>query len=272
MSGAITEAEYFLLMRRYQRYTVALLPCCPVALLTIEQLTGTVRVPAVTISTQGSAEAGRSILEMREQLAVTEKQIDELEAEKETADKERQKEIETAVAQLEKDKAALEAGIESNRGLVASGSSTATVHTSGVPSPPSGNNLSSVTEAVKEITLRVLDTDDFHALCLASGKEDERFSSVCLASFDADIKRKEQFNSYFAMLLEEATTAKPGSPERRTALEQIDAGAGKYPRGVTMQSFREGRLTEEEVLNTVNKALADRQQEESSAKTRPKKD
>lgn len=59
MSGAIDENQYNILMRRYQKFMVALLG--------LEQLTGTIRVPPITISTQGIAEAAQSIESMRKQ-------------------------------------------------------------------------------------------------------------------------------------------------------------------------------------------------------------
>ena len=60
MNNAITAGQYDLLARRYQKHTVALLA--------IEQLTGAIKSPPITIDTSGSAEAARSISEMRSEM------------------------------------------------------------------------------------------------------------------------------------------------------------------------------------------------------------
>ncbi len=56
MNGSLSDPEYNILLRRFQKYTVALLA--------VEQLTGTLRVPPVNISTQSTAEAARSLSEL----------------------------------------------------------------------------------------------------------------------------------------------------------------------------------------------------------------
>ena len=66
ISGAIGADEYAWLLRRFQRSMVVLLA--------VEQLTGTVRMPTVSITTQGQAEAAKSISEIRNEKEKIDKQ------------------------------------------------------------------------------------------------------------------------------------------------------------------------------------------------------
>lgn len=175
MSGALDRAQYEILVRRYQKYMVALLG--------IEQLTGVVRAPTVTINTEGSADAARSIESLKEQISSINVKIAKLEKENKTLEEEKgksettaqrkteiEKEIEKnvdAIDSYRKDKTSIEKGVESARGLVAKGSATAVVSNVGVLSARSDSHVQAVVDSVKEIVLSVVNTDDIGQLCFS---------------------------------------------------------------------------------------------------------
>lgn len=173
MSGALDKSEYDILMRRYQKYMVALLA--------IEQLTGTVRAPSVTINTKGSASAARSLTALRDQIKAIDSDIETLqnkqkekEAEK-SADgitDEKKKEIDqqiskykTEIGELQADKSSVTKAIENARGLAVSGEATSTVSTVGVPTNRSEQHIQSVSKSVEKIVLNIINTDDTGQLC-----------------------------------------------------------------------------------------------------------
>lgn len=74
LSGGINSQQYDLLMRRYQKNTVALLA--------IEQLTGAVRSSPVVLTSQGSAAIARSLTDLRASRENISKQLADLEKKK----------------------------------------------------------------------------------------------------------------------------------------------------------------------------------------------
>ena len=178
MSGALKSADYDILMRRYQKYMVALLG--------IEQLTGTIRAPAVTINTQGGAEASRSIGEMRSEIEAIDERIKTLEEMKKKDDVEEDEKtnIEKNVKELKQDKRAIANAIRETRGLVASGSATATVNNFGLPTQRSDQHITNVSKAVERIVLNIVNTDDTGQLCwrylVDSKREETTLDKVCL--------------------------------------------------------------------------------------------
>lgn len=176
MSGALEKSQYDILMRRYQKYMVALLG--------IEQLTGTVRAPAITINTQGTAEAARSISSMRDEIGSIDAKVKSLEQQKtaEGVTDARKAEIDKELASLKGDKEAVTKAIENARGLSSSGSANATVHLYGQTSQRSDEHIQAVTEAVKEIVLTVINTDDFGQLCFShfgNSNASSALTSIC---------------------------------------------------------------------------------------------
>ena len=148
MNGALDELQYDILMRRYQKYMVALLA--------IEQLTGTIRSPTVTISTEGSAQAAKSISQMRSEIASIDADIAELEDAKAAAQTDDEKaKIDAQIEALKTDKAAIIKGIENAQGLLAEGSATASVDATGVQMNRSEQHLQKVSDAVNEIVMEI---------------------------------------------------------------------------------------------------------------------
>ncbi|SMS02165.1 hypothetical protein [Vibrio mangrovi] len=153
MSGAIDESSYGLLLRRYQKNMVALLA--------IEQLTATIKAPSPTISTSGAASVARDVSELKEMLTETKSQIKVLEN-----NQSRTEDEENQLADLKEQKAVYESGIKNGNQIVASGQATATILSQ------SGGEIaevsSEVTNAIKDIVLKIIDTDDLPAMCLSA--------------------------------------------------------------------------------------------------------
>jgi hypothetical protein len=177
-NGALDKPQYSTLMRRYQKYMVALLG--------IEQLTGSLRTPPATVSTQGIAETSRAVSEMQNELDRINGEINTLkEGRKSVAnDAEAVKKIDAKLAVLEKHKRSLEKGIQSGLSLVASGSATATIVTVGGASGKSDAHIQAVSGDVKNIVSTILGTDDKGQLCweylYLGGEKDPELAGICL--------------------------------------------------------------------------------------------
>ena len=140
-----------------------------VTLLAIEQLTGTIRVPAVTINTQGSTDVSRSISEMRAEIEKIDARINTFEEKKSGGITPKQIDVlDKQIKSLNDDKNAITKGIENARGLVAGGSTTsiAIANTSELTVRPD-KEINLVSDAVKEIVITVLKLDDAGAYCFA---------------------------------------------------------------------------------------------------------
>lgn len=188
MSGALQKSQYDILMRRYQKYMVALLG--------IEQLTGTVRVPAVTISGQGAATAAQSISALRSEVESIDAKIAALEEKKAadgTSDADKTQ-IGKDIDALKADRSAVTQAIANARGLSSSGSMTATVHLYGQPTQRSDEHIQAVAGAVKEIVMGIINTDDTGQLCfsyLSSASSDGHLIDICKQFLANVIKQDE---------------------------------------------------------------------------------
>lgn len=159
MNGALSQGQYDLLARRYQKHTVALLA--------IEQLTGAIKSPPITINTSGSAEAARSLSEMRTEITAIEKKTAYLEKNKSdnTTTDDQKKSIETELTNLKADKEAVTKGIENARGVLASGTATSIVSAVGLPTQRSDQHIQAVSASVERIVQTIINTDDTGQLC-----------------------------------------------------------------------------------------------------------
>lgn len=159
MNGALSPEDYAILARRNQRYMVALLA--------IEQLTGAVKAPPVIINTSGSAEAARSLSEMRSAISSIDSQVEELKTKLEatTSDDEKKK-ISSRLAELEGDKKSLQAGIEKARAVLTSQSTTAQIGI--IPSTQNSTEaINNVANSVKGIVEKIFETaDDVGQVCI----------------------------------------------------------------------------------------------------------
>ena len=175
MSGALDELQYQTLFRHYQKYMVALLA--------IEQLTGTVRPPTITINTEGLAETAKSISVMREELSKIDEKISSIEEEnnrlneekgkKETSN-ERKDEIvkkvefnDLKIKSYKKDRNSLSKGIVRASELTARGVASVPAGNVEIPTSKSEMDIQTVAKSVKDIVLKILTSDDTGQLCLA---------------------------------------------------------------------------------------------------------
>ncbi|MFZ5775766.1 MAG: hypothetical protein ACOY3Z_09815 [Thermodesulfobacteriota bacterium] len=159
MNGALDGPQYDLQARRHQKLTIALMA--------IEQLTGVVRAPSATINTNGSAEAAKSIAELRIEMGEVDKAIVFLQKKKDdeaTTDDEK-KAIDDRIKQLQGDKDAIAKGIETARGTLVSGTATSSISNVAVPTQKSDKHIEAVTKAVENIVQSVLDTSDLGQMC-----------------------------------------------------------------------------------------------------------
>lgn len=205
MSGAIDKDEFDILMRRSQKYMVALIG--------IEQLTGVVKVPTVVINTSGSASASASISSMREDIKANEDKIASLEADKaKLSDAEQKgdagKKIDDDIEKLKTHNDDLLAGIKNAKGLMTSGSANSVVYVNDVSSR-SGADIQSLAQKVSDIVMEVVKTDDTPQLCftqLNRENADAKIRDYCEKLFETAIKNKQLTAEFATKLLNTATT------------------------------------------------------------------
>jgi len=208
MSGALQKSQYDILMRRYQKYMVALLG--------IEQLTGTVRAPTVTISSQGAATAAQSISALRSEVESIDTKITALEEKKTangTSDADKTQ-IGKDIDALKADRNAVTQAIANAHGLSSSGSMTATVHLYGQPTQRSDAHIQAVAGAVQDIVGKIITTDDTGQLCfsyLSSGSPAGPLVDICKKHFEAALLRGD------LMLKIEQSLAAGGNTKEKTA-------------------------------------------------------
>lgn len=253
MSGALTDEQYSIIMRRYQRYMVALLA--------IEQLTGALRTPPITINTSGSADAAQSILALRSQLTLVEKRITELENEKNKKKPEKQKdgiteeqkkEIDTIIADyevkitaLKSDKEAIASAIENAKGVSVSGGGTTTVNTIGSLDKANKQDIQSVSKTVEKIVLKILNTDDMGQLCWEHSKKDidnatDNFSKTCTVYWTKKLEAKNILLKARLGLIKKLAQTQDGQQSERIehAIEKLnDLNEGIVIQGI--ESIRE---------------------------------
>lgn len=206
MSGAINAAQYDLLMRRFQKNTVALLA--------IEQLTGTARVPPVALLSSGKAEATKSLAEQRAErekigdaIAGREKEQDEIKQKKAAAlakdanadTKDLDNEItalDGKIARLKDDQKAVDQAIAQTKGVLAEGKTDVVIKTEGQAGARSEQHLQSIALVVQDIVNNIVLADDEKQLCLATmqgsslSAEQKKFVDLCLNNMASEASAK----------------------------------------------------------------------------------
>jgi hypothetical protein len=156
LNGAIDGDTYNLQLRRYQRYMVALLA--------IEQLTGTQRSPAASIDTRGSAQISRELKKLQAESDQLGKQIDAIDTKLKDA-KDNKDALEAEKKALVQRKKDVDAAIQNEREILIEGNASAKM----TPQQTTNHNDANTTlvvSAVKEIVIKILDTDDRPMQCL----------------------------------------------------------------------------------------------------------
>lgn len=219
-NGAIDEAEYGILSRRFQKYMVALLA--------IEQLTGTVKAPPVTIATESAAAASTAISSILEQMdAIDERilskeakkvannaSIEEKKGKKEGASAEVQKTLDKEIKLLEDENSLLDKSIENHTASKATLSENLknlkATSVSGKGTVEVGNlttydfdagSVASVADNIENITTSILDTDDFIQLCFAHMRSNKNLNPKLVSACEDRLEEVNKFQKETARLL-----------------------------------------------------------------------
>lgn len=181
LSGSISALQYDLLMRRFQKNTVALLA--------IEQLTGTIKVAPVAITSSGNASTGKALAEQRLEREKTGDQLGalavqkaglntELAEAKKTAGKDTA-EIDKKIAdlqaregRLQADLKAMDSAIANAREIMTSGR-TDVVMQAAEASPRSDAQVVAVAAVVKDIVDKIVLSDDRTQICYGVLRTDD---------------------------------------------------------------------------------------------------
>jgi hypothetical protein len=178
MSGAISAPQYDLLMRRFQKNTVALLA--------IEQLTGAIKAPPIALTTSGRAEATKSLSEQRAEREKVSDRITALETEKTAVDKkisdakkananaDTSELDQTAAGLAEKiknlkdDRNVIDSAIAETKGVIADGEVKVKIETSGMGSQRSDAHIQQIAKTVEGIVNNIVLADDEQQLCMSA--------------------------------------------------------------------------------------------------------
>lgn len=172
LNNAITSDDYALLMRRTQKYMVALLA--------IEQITGAIKSPAVTLTTSGFTSATETLknLETKKKQLTDDnaKMANDVTDPKTTAEQKAaiNKEIKANESQISD----LDKAIASVGGLQTQGSSAGAVYVETGANRPTGADLASITTSIKEIVMDITDQDDAGALCWSYWKANKPIAGL----------------------------------------------------------------------------------------------
>lgn len=207
LSGAIDAEQYAWLQRRFQRNMVVLLA--------VEQLTGTVRAPNVTITTQGQAEAAQSLETIRNErnkinnkIKGLESENNDLTAQNKSLDKEKDKDTiaknttkiasnNEEITSLKDDRDSLDKAISNSRSLLTSGSTSATVSNVGLPQQPGMERIAAVSESVTKMVGMVMDENDAPFLCFSyfshtnESNRNTNLDNYCETHLNGSIKLQE---------------------------------------------------------------------------------
>jgi hypothetical protein len=175
LNNAISGAEYGWQLRRFQRNMVVLAA--------VEQLTGSTRVPPITIKMQGQAEVSKSLSEITTQKQKIDAEISKLES----GTPEEKEKNKAQLAELKQNSNTLNDAMLNARSLVAAGSGTTAVDSVNV-AQSSAQNIAAVSADVKEMVNQILAQDDRGQLCFM----------YLDAYYKNEDKINEQLNNQFA--------------------------------------------------------------------------
>lgn len=177
MSGGITQSQYELLLRRFQKNAVALLA--------IEQLTGAIKAPPIILTSNSSAEVARSVAgqidlrdKLKDDIAELEKQGDAL---AKTRDEKKEKDkdadvskegeeiasLDKKITDLKKDLKDINSTLESAKGVLAGGRVEAHLVSISGNSDRSDEHILAVAGVVYDIAKDIVLSDDTTQICLS---------------------------------------------------------------------------------------------------------
>ncbi len=223
MSGAIDNGEYNLLIRRYQKNMVALLA--------IEQLTGTVKAPVTVLSSTGSATLAMDIERSEKKIEELQSEVSVLEAELSTEKaKDAAKQDSDKIAKLTKSidnkKALIDSliqGVANNRNMIATGAVTAKVDTQS--SSSNSTHTDKVSSTVAEIVNDIINVDDLPVLCFnyyKNGTDNTKLTTLCNDRIGNMVKSQALRLKERELRLEAIEKAAQGDKTGKTVLIQLD--------------------------------------------------
>ncbi|WHS60253.1 hypothetical protein [Pseudomonas sp. G2-4] len=207
MSGAISAPQYDLLMRRFQKNTVALLA--------IEQLTGTIKAPPIALTTSGRAEATKSLSEQRAEREKVSDRVTALEAEKKALEKkisdakkadanadtsEMDQEVSglaEKITNLKDDRNIIDKAIAETKGVLVDGETKVKIETTGVGGQRSDAHLQQIATTVEGIVNNIVLADDEQQLCMSAlllpnpNEGQKKFSAWCVKVMDTQAAARE---------------------------------------------------------------------------------
>jgi transcription antitermination factor NusG len=236
LSGAITSAQYDLLMRRFQKNTVALLA--------IEQLTGTVKSIPIVLTSSGKVEATKSLAEQRverekigDQISDLEKQIEGIKKRRDEA-KTADPKADTATTdgqiasldgkatRLKSDRDVVDKAIANTKGYIVEGRTEVTIKADTQSGQRSDEHLQKIADTVREIVNNIVLSDDENQLCMSAlqspsaNDQQKAFADWCIKMLNnqADAKK-----AYISQLQGEILDARKQASAATTATKKAEA-------------------------------------------------
>lgn len=256
MNGAISESQYSVLARRYQKHAIALLA--------IESLTGTVKAPAVTINTSGSAGNTRPLSEITDEIAridgkikVEEKRITTEEDSIKTQEEKLKTEKDTkeigklnasisasknniAIAQAnivthKNIKLGLMAGLESPQSGQVAGTAIAAVAALAESNKLSDTSATVIAKTVENIVRGITENDETAALCFESlnnqewDEKSQKFEESKLIAFCNTFltNANNRENTVIQFQMKKLDAAEKGDVKKLKDLQEAEKSAGK---------------------------------------------
>ena len=234
LSGAITSAQYDLLMRRFQKNTVALLA--------IEQLTGTVKSPPIVLTSSGKAEATKSLAEQRaerekvgDRISDLEKQRDEIKKKRDEAKADATEtdgkiaDLEGKIARLKSDRDVIDKAIADTKGVLVDGRTEVTIKTDAATGQRSDEYLQKIADSVREIVNNIVLSDDENQLCMSalqSPNQDlnqKSFADWCIKMLNNQADAKKAYITQLQAEMQDArikASAPSATPQEKSVAEK----------------------------------------------------
>lgn len=220
LSGAITSAQYDLLMRRFQKNTVALLA--------VEQLTGTVKLSPIVLTSSGKAEATKSLAEQRVEREKLDDRISDLDKQKDALKKKRDdakaadaktdtteldgqiSDLEGKITRLKGDRDVIDKAIAETKGVLAEGKTEVTIKSDAGASQRSDGHLQKIAMVVGEIVNNIVLSDDEDQLCMTTlqmpqlSSNQQAFANYCIEVFKSRAAAKKAYVQKLEIAMKDA--------------------------------------------------------------------
>lgn len=238
LSGAITSTQYDLLMRRFQKNTVALLA--------IEQLTGTVKSPPIVLTSSGKAEATKSLAEQRAEREKLGDRISDLEKQKDVLKKKRDdtkaadakadttelegqaSDLEGKISRLKSDRDVIDKAIVETKGVLAEGRTEVTIKSDTGTSQRSDEHLQKIASVVGEIVNNIVLSDDEDQMCMATlqmpqlSNNQQEFANYCIEMLKSRAVAKKAYIQKLETTMKDAAQTKASTAATPSEKEKAE--------------------------------------------------